>query len=189
MKKISYYLILLFILLVFTAACAGTDGMSAEDIAATSVYETVQVINQNATETALVPPTLTATEVPSSTPTVPPTNTPDSMPSTPTDTPVPAAGNDSAFPTYTPLPFIANTKYSTVRFVNSTGKQATVQLSGAQIYETTVGKSTIIKVRFDTYYFTIFIGKDGPYNGSIFINNADRYTVFIDEGNVRVATP
>ena len=149
----------------------------------------------------IYPPTATFT--PAASLTSPPTDTsvPANAPTQTTssvNTPAPTKASTSintpttdysAYPTYTPLPFIAKNKYSTIRLVNSTGKQATVRLNGAQIYDATVGKSTIIKVRFDTYYFTIFIGKDGPYNGSIFINSADRYTIFIDEGNVRVATP
>ena len=190
MKKTTYLLILFSLVIGLTAACSG---LPVEDQSATNMVQTVQAVNQDATKTILPSLTATATEVTPSTatssPVVTDTLTPETPSTTPTDTPSAQTSDVSTNPTYTPLPFIAKTKYSTVRIVNSTGKQVTVQLNGAQIYNTTVGKSTIIKVRFDTYYFTIFIGKDGPYNGSIFINNIDRYTIFVDEGNVRVATP
>ena len=94
-----------------------------------------------------------------------------------------------SLPTYTPLPFMAAWKVSSIRFVNNSGKTVKFTLYGAEVIDLTVGKTLIVKVRFDTYDFTAYIGKGGPYNGSIFINNMDRYTIFIDEDNIRVAYP
>lgn len=206
-----YFFTLIMIFMLVTTSCGDKDQeivrSTANAMARTMNFQTHQAETAMITDTPVPSktPTQTLTETPNASPTfwptitgLPPHATNSFDPPPPTNTPLPSNSPSpldtptidySAYPTYTPLPFLSKNQYSTVRFVNSTGKQAAVRLNGAKIYETSVDKSTILNVRFDTYYFTIFIGKDGPYNGSILINSADRYTIFIDEGNVRVATP
>ncbi len=209
LHRTSVFIIIAILLLIVPAACSQVDQQSIQEtamvMAATMNYSTHQAETALVTDTPAPSetPLPTITDTPSASPTFLPTMTGLAAqqgntlinPGEPTlAQPSTAQVDDlstplSAYPTYTPLPFMAAWKQSSIRFVNSSGKQATVQLSGDQVINVTVGKSTIIKIRFGTYYYTIFIGKDGPYNGSVFINNVDRYTIYIDEGNIRVATP
>jgi len=171
---------ILLVIIILLAACSQVSEVSQPSPMVTMTDTAV------VTPTLMLPPTVTEGGFP--TYTWSPTST-SAIEVSPTPTSKPSVTTTEFYPTYPPLPFIAARKYSSIRFVNNSGKTVRFTLYGADVIDLTIGKTLIVKVRFDTYYFTAFIGKNGPYNGSIFINNMDRYTVFIDEENIRVAYP
>jgi hypothetical protein len=202
--------IYIFVLLsVLVTSCSQVNEVSLEStarvMAQTMNYKTIQALPATATQqvfpTNTWVPTLTSVKTSTQTDTsISETTaagestpagelTPTSSESNVAQTFEPTITPSDFFPTYTPLPFMAAWKLSSIRFVNNSGKTVKFTLYGAEVIDLTIGKTLIIKVRFDTYYFTAYIGKSGPYNGSIFINNIDRYTIFIDEDNIRVANP
>lgn len=177
MKPYTYLITCTILLLSACSNISSDDVMATANIIAKTVMEeTRQAASPTPSVTPLPSATVTETSVPTLIPTIAQTSTQENTPT-------------SQYPTYTAVPFIAAWKVSSIKFINNTDETVTFTLYGNEVIQVTITKEKIINVKFDTYYFEAYIGDDGPYNGTIFINNMDRYTINIDPGNIRVATP
>lgn len=181
MKKQSLILLLTLVLL---SACGGGKSesdpavlqLTALPLAATMIAETNAAMPPTITNTPL-PPTETATLTPyptlpsTSTPFVPPTET---ATNPPPDTATPfKAPNKKA-----PLKLTNNTK-SEIRFI--------LQNPGYQEYKFT--KTMFIQVLYGSYDYVAWIGTEGPFTGSIFLNNQDKWELVFDKNGVTFFPP
>jgi hypothetical protein len=179
MKKQS--LILLFGVMLMSACGGGqkqTDPailqLTAANLASTMIAETNAAIPPTATFT--LPPT--ETQQPTEISTFPPTSTlfvPDT--STPTSP-----------PTGSPTPFVAPNKLAPIKLTNNTKQEIRFILNpGYQEYKFT--KTLFIQVLYGNYDYIAYIGVDGPYTGTIFVNNPDKWEFVFDKNGVTFYPP
>ena len=170
--------------LIFLSACSGgqqgTDPamlqLTAAQVAITIIAETNAAIPPTATATDL-PPTETATATMLAT--FPPTSTLVQI----------ATATNISLPADTATPFIAPNKLAPLKLTNKTKMEIRliIQNPGYQEYKFT--QTMFIEVKYGHYEYTAWIGDDGPYSGSMFLNNPDKYELVFDKNGVTYLPP
>lgn len=181
MKKQSLFLLFG---LVLASACSGGRGttdpadlqLTALPLAATMIAETNAAMPPTPTDTAL-PPTETAT--PSPYPTFPATNTPY----------IPDTSTPTSIPLDTATPFKAPNKLAPLKLTNNTKSEIKLILQNPGYEEYKFTKTMFVQVLYGTYDYIAWIGGEGPYTGSIFINNPDKWEFVFDKNGVTFYAP
>ena len=180
MKKQS---LLLLFGVVLMSACGGggkqTDPailqITAANLASTMIAET----------NAAMPPTATSTPQP--TETQPPTEIPTFLPTSTLYIP------DTSTPTYPPqdtaTPFMAPNKLAPLKLTNNSKQEVRFILQNPGYQEYTFTKTMFIQVKYGTYDYIAYIGGDGPYTGTIFVNNPDKWEFVFDKNGVTFYPP
>ncbi len=196
MKRLLLFTILLATLL---SACGNTaPATEPVDLQATAEVLAVQMI---AMTEAAYSPTPPSTEVPPTA--VPPTAVPPTVaPTEPAPTaapptiappiePPPPTANEVVvdIPTITPTAWIAPNKIAPLKFINRTGEKITFIIR-YPIYKEYIFTDTFrTEIQFGTYEYVAWIGDDGPYVGSFFINNADKWELEFQPGKIIFRIP
>ena len=185
MKRLLLFTILLATLL---SACGNTaPATEPVDLQATAEALAVQMI---AMTQAAYSPTPPPTEVPPTAvpPTVAPTE-PAPTAAPPTIAPPTATEVVVDIPTITPTAWIAPNKIAPLKFINRTGEKITFIIR-YPIYKEYIFTDTFrTEIQFGTYEYVAWIGDDGPYVGSFFINNADKWELEFQPGKIIFRIP
>jgi hypothetical protein len=183
MQSMKKHSLLLLFGVVLMSACGGghkqTDPailqLTAINVASTMMAETSAAMPATTTFTAL--PTDTST--PTAAPTFPPTSTPyaaeTSLPTSP--------------PADTATPFKAPNKLAPLKLTNNTKQEIRFILSNPGYQEYKFTKTIFIQVQYGSYDYTVYIGTDGPYTGTIFVNNPDKWEFVFDKNGVTFYPP
>lgn len=189
MKK--YMGCVIFSVLLFSACSSSQQNtdqaflqLTAAQIAETVMAETIAAIPPTATNTSL-PPTETATATAIATAT-------DTILATfpPTSTQLPAASATVVSPPLgTATRFFSPNKLAPLKLTNNTKLEIRliIQNPGYQEYNFTT--TMFIEIQYGRYDYIAWIGGEGPYTGSMFLNNPDKYELIFDKNGVTYRPP